>query len=76
LHIVVRDSTADAAILEFIEHHQIDLLLMGTVARGGLDGMSIGNTAERLVTRLPCSMLAVKPIDFKSKIHSAAAVKS
>lgn len=76
LHTVVRESIADTAILEFIEHHQIDLLLMGTMARGGLEGVSIGNTAERLVRHVPCSMLAVKPADFKSPIDSAAAVKS
>lgn len=65
LHIVEGQSTPDAAILKFIEDQQIDLLLMGTIARGGLDRLSIGNTAERLVTNVPCSMVAVKPADFK-----------
>ena len=76
LHIVAGESIADNAILEFIEHHQIDLLLMGTIARGGLPGLAIGNTAERLVTHMPCSMLAVKPDDFKSPLASSAATKS
>jgi nucleotide-binding universal stress UspA family protein len=64
---------ADAAILKFIDDHQIDLLLMGTVARGGLEGASIGNTSERLVTQVPCSMLVVKPADFKSPINTTTA---
>lgn len=76
LHIVAGESIADTAILEFIEHHQIDLLLMGTIARGGLSGASMGNTAERLVTHVPCSMLAVKPADFKSPIDTTATAKS
>ena len=72
LHCVEGGCTADTAILEFIAHHQIDLLLMGTIARGGLSGVSIGNTAERLVTHMPCSMLAVKPADFTSPIDLTA----
>jgi nucleotide-binding universal stress UspA family protein len=76
LQVVEGLSVADTAILEFIEHHQIDLLLMGTVARGGLPGVAIGNTAERLLTHVPCSMLAVKPADFKSPVPSTPAAKS
>ena len=76
LHIVEGESIADTAILEFIEHHQIDLLLMGTMARGGIPGLTIDNTAERLVTHVPCSMLAVKPDDFKSPSGSTAATGS
>lgn len=73
LHIVVGESVADTAILEFIQRQHIDLLLMGTIARGGLARASMGNTAERLVTHVPCSMLAVKPADFKSTIHAIGA---
>ena len=76
LHIVEGGSIADTAIIEFIEHHQVDLLLMGTMARGGLPGLSIGNTAERLVTHVPCSMLAVKPDDFMPPSGSTAATRS
>ncbi|HWB09316.1 MAG TPA: universal stress protein [Pirellulales bacterium] len=68
LHVVEGESIADTAILDFIQEHQIDLLVMGTIARGGLPGVAIGNTAERLLTHVPCSLLAVKPADFKSPI--------
>lgn len=68
LHVVAGESIADSAILDFIENQHIDLLVMGTVARGGLPGVFIGNTAERLVTNVPCSLLAVKPADFKSPV--------
>ena len=58
----------DPAILDFIDRHQIELLVMGTIARGGIPGIMIGNTAERLLPQVPCSVLAVKPSDFKSPI--------
>jgi universal stress protein E len=69
LHIGEGLSIADMAILDFIDFHHIDLLVMGTMARSGIPGVFIGNTAERLVTHVPCSMLAVKPADFKSPIE-------
>ena len=68
LHIVEGVSIADTAILDFIQHYHIDLLVIGTMARSGIPGVFIGNTAERLVTHVPCSMLAVKPAEFESPI--------
>jgi universal stress protein E len=56
---------ADLAILRDIEAHQVDLLVMGTVGRSGMAGALIGNTAERLVHQVPCSILAVKPEGFR-----------
>lgn len=52
------------AIREAVEHLQPDLLVMGTVSRGGLPGILVGSTAERLLDRVDCSLLAVKPADF------------
>jgi universal stress protein E len=63
-HIVEGLLNPDIAILDFVKHHQIDLLAMGTIGRGGLAGVFTGNTAERLLPQLPCSVLAVKPQDF------------
>lgn len=58
----------DFAILEHIERHSIELLVMGTVARAGIPGFITGNTAERLLPQIPCSVLAVKPPGFKSPV--------
>jgi len=55
---------ADTAIVHRIEQSGIDLLVMGTVGRGGISGVLVGNTAERLLPRIQCSVLAVKPSDF------------
>ncbi|MCA9134169.1 MAG: universal stress protein, partial [Planctomycetales bacterium] len=38
-----------------------DLLLCGTVARQGIPGLLIGNTAERIISRVDCSILALTP---------------
>jgi universal stress protein E len=54
----------DVAIQHFLEAHHIGLLVLGTIGRGGLRGIMIGNTAERLLAEVQCSVLAVKPPDF------------
>jgi nucleotide-binding universal stress UspA family protein len=40
---------------------RFDLLVMGTVARAGRGARLIGNTAEAVLARLPCSMLVLRP---------------
>jgi universal stress protein E len=52
------------AILACNERLDPDLVVMGTVSRGGIAGFLVGNTAERLLDRLDCSLLTVKPDDF------------
>jgi nucleotide-binding universal stress UspA family protein len=47
----------------------VDLMVMGTVARGGIAGLLIGNTAERVLRKLPCSVLAVKPDGFECPVR-------
>jgi len=47
---------------------KIDLIVMGTLARSGVAGMFIGNTAEEVLNSVNCSVLTVKPDDFKTPI--------
>ncbi len=64
---LVTDSP-DVAVLDYIDHHHVELLVMGTVARAGITGVITGNNAERLLPQIPCSVLAVKPAGFESPI--------
>ncbi|MBU1195519.1 MAG: universal stress protein [Proteobacteria bacterium] len=45
-----------------------DLVVMGTVARTGISGLIIGNTAEAILDQLNCSVLAIKPVGFKTPV--------
>lgn len=63
------------AIPHYADTHEMDLVVMGTVARTGIPGLIIGNTAERLLQRLTCSVLAVKPRDFVSPVELEQATK-
>ncbi len=48
---------------------RVDLIVMGTVARAGIPGFIMGNTAETILNRLHCSVLAVKPAGFVTPIR-------
>ena len=67
----IGEGVADAALLAAIEELDIDLMIMATSGRGGIPGMLFGNTAERLLSSLPSSLLAVKPDDFECPIQLA-----
>lgn len=58
------------ALIEQIEIEKPELLILGSVARTGLPGLLIGNTAESLAGKLQCSTLIVKPTDFRSPLMS------
>jgi universal stress protein E len=68
VQVFVEFGAPDQHILKMIEEHGIDVVIMGTKARTGISGMFVGNTAERLLPHIPCSLLAVKPDDFVCQI--------
>ncbi len=67
-HIHFTTRPPDFAIWHCIEEFGIDLLVMGTLGRSGISGLITGNTAERLLPLVPCSILAVKPSGFESPV--------
>ena len=56
-------------IPRFARDHGIDLVVMGTVGRTGIQGFFTGNTAEKILHSLNCSVLALKPKGFKSPVR-------
>lgn len=60
---------AATVVPELVATARINLLVMGTVARTGISGLLIGNTAETILSNVRCSVIAVKPPDFVSPIH-------
>lgn len=44
----------------FVREHEIDLLLMGAVARGQLDTALIGHTAQRVLQAVDCDLLVFR----------------
>jgi nucleotide-binding universal stress UspA family protein len=57
------------ALPELAARLQATIIVMGTVARTGLAGLIMGNTAETVLRSVHCSVLAVKPVGFVSPVH-------
>ena len=49
------------------EQQHTDIVVMGAVSRRGIKRIFIGHTAERVLDRLPCDLLVIKPSDFASR---------
>lgn len=66
VHVV--EGPASPVISDVVRRLRITSLVIGTVARSGLSGLVMGNTAERLIDDVRCSLVAVKPDDFVSPL--------
>jgi len=52
----------------FVKRLQVDCIVMGTVARTGIRGFFMGNTAETILEQIDCSVLAIKPQEFVTPV--------
>ena len=59
---------AHDVIPNLVREQQADLVVMGTVARTGIPGFLMGNTAENILNNIGCSVLAVKPTGFVTPV--------
>lgn len=48
-------------LLDAVSEEDADILVLGTVARGGIRQLLIGSTTEQLMHAAPCDLLLVKP---------------
>lgn len=60
------EGSPDEAIPKFVTDNEIDILVIGTHGRRGVSRLVMGNTAERILPTVNCSVIAVKPIGFVS----------
>ncbi len=60
--------SARKVIPELATRLQVDCLVMGTVARTGVPGFFMGNTAETILNQIECSVLAIKPPGFVTPV--------
>ena len=64
----VVEGSADDAIPKFVTENEVDILVMGTHGRSGLTRLLLGNTAERILPNVHCSVITVKPDGFVSPV--------
>ena len=64
------------AITHLTQKLDVDMLVLGTVCRSNFVFFTMGNTAEKVLQRVQCSALAVKPDWFLSSVAKAAQERS
>jgi len=67
-HLHVINGAADRVVASLAAELSANLIVMGTIARVGVPGFFIGNTAESILNQVECSVLTVKPPGYISPI--------
>ncbi|BHH85997.1 universal stress protein [Desulforhopalus sp. 52FAK] len=67
-NIHLREGRSEDVIKQAINELNVDVLVMGSVARSGIPGLLIGNKAEKLLSTINCTVLTVKPDGFVSPV--------
>jgi len=57
---------ASTAIIDYARENNIDLIVIATHGRTGIEHLIFGSTAERVVRESPCPVLTVRPRDEES----------
>ncbi|MCV2884215.1 universal stress protein UspE [Aestuariibacter sp. AA17] len=63
-HCFVKEGLPEDVIPAVARNIDAELVVIGTVGRHGISAALIGNTAEHVIDRLNCDVLALKPKDF------------
>jgi nucleotide-binding universal stress UspA family protein len=69
VHFELRRGSVDDVIGECVVADGVDLVVVGTIGRTGLTRRLVGNTAERVLQRVPCSVVGVKPDGFAPSVR-------
>lgn len=62
-HLHLTEGEPGDAIVDLGRNLDVDLIILGTVARSGMKAILLGNTAEQVVEQTDADVLAVKPED-------------
>ena len=57
---IVAKKSLSNTILEYVEEHNINLVVVGTRGRSGIKKMLLGSIASGLITYSPCPVLVIK----------------
>ncbi|MFA6470176.1 MAG: universal stress protein [Bacteroidota bacterium] len=60
LQMVITEGNAAQSIVQYAKEHTIDMIIMSTHGRTGIQHVLLGSVAERVVRTSPCPVLTVK----------------
>jgi nucleotide-binding universal stress UspA family protein len=65
---VIKTGVTFVEIIDYIREAGIDLVVMGTHGRSGVEHILIGSVAEKVVRKSPCPVLTIRPESHKFKM--------
>ena len=60
---IIKTGVTFVEIIDYIKDQGVDLVVMGTHGRSGIEHILIGSVAEKVVRKSPCPVLTVRPKD-------------
>lgn len=70
---ILKEGDPATAISEIAATKSTDVLVMGAVSRHELKRIFIGSTAEKLIDKVRCDLLIVKPVAFRTSVSKQSA---
>ncbi|MGX9416122.1 universal stress protein UspE [Vibrio sp. WJH972] len=70
-HVIVEEGLPEEVIPEIVETLDAAMVILGTTGRSGLSAVFIGNTAEHVIDKINCDILALKPEGYISPLDPA-----
>ncbi len=70
---LLKEGDPVSAISDLAASRKADMLVMGAVSRSALQRPFIGSTAEKLIDKVRCDLLIIKPAGFKSSVPKRSA---
>ncbi len=61
VQLFIRKGVVSDEIIKFVDEKKIDLIVMGTHGRTGIEYTLLGSIAEKIVRKAKCPVLTVKP---------------
>ena len=58
---IIKTGVTSVEIIDYIKQQGIELVVMGTHGRSGIEHILIGSVAEKVVRKSPCPVLTVRP---------------
>jgi nucleotide-binding universal stress UspA family protein len=58
---VIKTGVTFVEIIDYIKDQGVDLVVMGTHGRSGIEHILIGSVAEKVVRKSPCPVLTIRP---------------
>ena len=62
VHVVLEPGNPEPLLEDYVRHHEVDLVVLGTEGAGGLRKAFLGSTAEALLHRLECDVMVVRAV--------------